>query len=151
MGDPVQLELDFGSPSTTFVEGTGELLDINALRRERAAQYQKEEDPNGLDQHTPGAKLDAGKVRMDLMLHGFARALVEVGKVTTYGAQKYTDNGWAAVSNGVARYSDAMQRHYMQEATEGEMDTDGSGLMHAAQVAWNALARLELMLRERKA
>jgi len=39
MGDPVQLELDFGSPSTTFVEGTGALLDMDALRHERAQQY----------------------------------------------------------------------------------------------------------------
>lgn len=108
-----------------------------------------EADPNGINQHAPGAKLDAGKVRMDLMLQGFARALLSVGEVTTYGAKKYTDNGWAAVPNGVARYSDAMQRHYLYESTEGPVDAE-SDLLHAAQVAWNALARLELMLREKK-
>lgn len=48
------------------------------------------------------------------------------------------------VDDGIARYTDAMDRHNL----EGIESHDDSGLLHAAQVAWNALARLELMLRE---
>lgn len=104
-------------------------------------------DPNGVDQHAPGAKLDAGKPRMFLVVGGFADALVHVAKVGTYGANKYTDNGWREVPDGVSRYTDAMLRHLLAE-THGDFD-DESGLMHAAHAAWNALARLQLMLNER--
>ena len=102
-----------------------------------------EADPNGMDAHAPGAKLDAGKNRLGLMLFGFAHALEEIGRVTTYGAKKYTENGWMLVENGRARYTDAMLRHLLREAT-GEQHDPETGLRHAAHAAWNALARLEL-------
>ncbi|BES72183.1 hypothetical protein RE428_32010 [Marinobacter nanhaiticus D15-8W] len=108
-----------------------------------------ESDPSGKDAHEPGAKLDAGKTRMSLVLGGFSLALTEVGKVGTYGANKYTDNGWMSVENGQARYSDAMLRHYFSEAAGEQCDKD-TNLRHAAHAAWNALARLELMLREER-
>lgn len=106
-----------------------------------------EKDPNGLDQHAPGAKLDSGKLRASLVLGAFSLALQEVCAVGTYGANKYSPNGWLSVDNGVERYTDAMLRHYLKEA-QGEVLDNESGLFHAAQVAWNALARLELMLRD---
>jgi len=87
-------------------------------------------------------------VRLGLVLGAFANALVEVGKVGTYGAQKYTDNGWLDVPNGEARYTDALLRHIFAETNEpNDPDTD---LRHAAHAAWNALARLELMIRKDK-
>src|SRR5690349_10466080 len=116
---------------------------------EAAIKHILETDPLGIDQHAPGSKLDAGKNRLGLVLGGFARALKEVGKVGTFGANKYTDNGWASVPNGVARYTDADLRHLIDELSGQELDSD-SGLLHAAQHAWNALARLELMLREKE-
>jgi hypothetical protein len=106
-----------------------------------------DKDPNGFDQHQPGAKLDAGKIRPQLVLGGFSRALEEVVKVGTYGANKYTDNGWIKVENGIERYSDAAMRHWLEEAQGIECDGE-SRLLHAAHFAWNALARLELMLRD---
>jgi len=106
-----------------------------------------ESDPHGKTQHETGAKLDAGKPRLGLVLGAFANALVEVGKVGTYGAQKYTDNGWLDVPKGEARYTDALLRHVFAETNEThDQDTQ---LPHAAHAAWNALARLELMLRKR--
>lgn len=105
-----------------------------------------EQDPHGKNPHEAGAKLDAGKNRLGMVLLGFSRALMAVGVVGTYGASKYSDNGWMAVPDGVARYTDAMYRH---QVTEGfESHEPSTGLLHAAQGAWNALARLELMLRE---
>lgn len=105
-------------------------------------------DPNGLGQHEPGAKLDAGKNRAGLVLNGFARALLEVSEVGTFGADKYTPQGWMQVPDGVERYTDAMYRHLLAEAA-GERDDPETGLYHAAHAAWNALARLDLILRGR--
>jgi hypothetical protein len=107
-----------------------------------------EKDPNGKSQHETGAKLDAGKNRLGLVLSGFSRALVEVGKVGTFGAAKYTPSGWLDVPNGVERYTDAELRHMFAFFCGEEHDPD-SGLHHLAHAAWNALACLELTLRER--
>lgn len=106
-----------------------------------------EHDPNGKVASEPGTKLDAGKCRLGLVLNGFAGALYEVGEVGTYGARKYSDNGWSQVPQGVERYTDAMYRHLLMEATGELLDPD-TNLHHAAHAAWNALARLDLMLRK---
>jgi len=109
--------------------------------------YVMETDPNGKLPSEAGAKLDAGKNKLGLMYQGFANALYEVGRVSTYGAEKYSPNGWVKVEDGVERYTDAMLRHFT-ESCKGEEIDEESGLLHDAQVAWNALARLELKLRE---
>lgn len=100
------------------------------------------------NQHAPGAKLDTGKPRVALVLNGFARALIEVSKVGTFGAKKYSDNGWIVVPNGIERYSDALDRHLLEENIT-ELDSE-SELLHAAHSAWNALARLDLILRAKE-
>lgn len=110
----------------------------------RAAE---EKDPHGIGQHQPGAKLDDGKNRLGLVLGEFARALKAVGQVGTFGAKKYTDGGWVSVAHGRARYTDALLRHLLDEAAGDHFDPQ-TGLSHAAHAAWNALARLDLMLRE---
>ncbi len=109
-----------------------------------------EADPTGREAGEPGAKLDAGKPRVGLMIDGFPRALLEVAKISTFGANKYSDGGWLRVPNGIARYKDAMQRHNLKIARGGIVDPD-SGLLHAAHAAWNALAILELMILEGEA
>ncbi len=105
-------------------------------------------DPNGKDQHESGAKLDQGKNRLGLVLNGFSGALQEVGEVGTYGANKYSDNGWVDVPKGLERYTDAMYRHLMKEASGETLDPD-TKLLHAAHSAWNALARLEFLLNKK--
>lgn len=105
-----------------------------------------ETDPNGLDAHTSGAKLDAGKPRPGLVLGGFARALLAVTRIGSYGAVKYTPNGWMEVPNGPERYDDAKLRHWLYEKSGIECDADTQEL-HAAHEAWNALARLDLIIR----
>jgi hypothetical protein len=106
-----------------------------------------DQDPTGRSAHEPGAKLDAGKPRCALVLGGFSRALEQVAQVGTFGAAKYTDNGWRTVPAGQERYTNAFWRHLLQESQGLESDPD-SGLLHAAHTAWNALARLELMLKQ---
>lgn len=108
---------------------------------------QVEADPNGKRSSEAGAKLDAGKNRLGLVLFGFSRALQAVGKVGTYGANKYSDNGWVDVPDGERRYTDALLRHLLREADGEALDQD-TQLHHAAHAAWNALARLDLMLRK---
>lgn len=105
-------------------------------------------DPNGKAQHEPGAKMDSGKAPiMQGVIQYFPRALQAVSMVSLVGAKKYAWKGWESVSDGFNRYSDALGRHLLAENTEGLIDNDTQQL-HAAQVAWNALARLELKLRE---
>jgi hypothetical protein len=107
-------------------------------------EARQEVDPNGIDQHKPGAKLDKGKPRVGLVLSGVSSALLAVSEVGTYGAQKYSDNGWIHVPQGAERYQDALLRHILAN----EHCDPESGLLHAAHAAWNALAVLELLLRD---
>lgn len=106
-----------------------------------------EKDPNGLSPSSPGAKLDANKNDLDLVLGDFANALEQVGLVGTFGANKYTRHGWISVPNGIDRYSSAMLRHYFKHKN-GELIDPESGLYHLSHLAWNALAVLELMYKE---
>lgn len=111
---------------------------------------QGERDPNGLQLKTPGAKADAGKVPvLQGLLDYFPRACLEVARVSTVGANKYSWKGWEKVSDGINRYGNALARHLLYEFIEGPNDAD-TGLLHASQQAWNALARLELILREQE-
>ena len=105
-----------------------------------------EADPNGLAPSAPGAKLDAGKPRASL-LKQFGLALLEVAKVATGGAAKYSAGGWQFVEDGIERYDNAKWRHALTEHYQ-PIDPD-FGLLHAAHEAWDALAKLELMCRER--
>lgn len=101
-----------------------------------------EKDPNGL-KHAPGAKLDKGKVQAALLTQ-FNLALLEVAKVATYGAHKYSKGGWKHVEDGVARYDDAKWRHGL--ATEAY--DPSTKLIHLAQEVWNGLAVLQLSLEQ---
>lgn len=103
--------------------------------------------PQPAPQPAGGVKYDAGKPRYGLVLGGFSRALERVVKVGTFGANKYSDDGWLSVPGGHARYTDAMLRHHFAEAGGEELDGE-SGMLHAAHRAWNALAVLELKLIE---
>src|SRR5690606_34954678 len=84
-----------------------------AMTKELAQRTER--DPNGIDPHSAGAKLDAGKVEPELIQRGFARALLAVADVGTYGATKYTRDGWQDVPAGVRRYTHAMSRHLSGE------------------------------------
>lgn len=105
-----------------------------------------ETDPTGRTPNAPGAKLDAGKAPL---LRGaiqyFPHALEAVAAVSEFGATKYTWNGWESVPDGINRYGDALARHLLRDGVDPQ-----SQLLHAAHAAWNALARLELILREER-
>ena len=103
-------------------------------------------DPHGVDAHTPGAKLDAGKYLPWLCMSGFAHALTAVADVTTKGARKYTKNGWVDVPDGEARYMESFARHTLALGRGEAVDAD-TGCLHKAQMIWNLMASLELELR----
>ena len=92
--------------------------------------------------HSPGAKADEGKNRLGLVLGGFAKALQLVGEVGTFGAKKYSDNGWKEVPDAKKRYTDAALRHLFKHL-EGEVYDPESGLSHLSHLAWNILALIE--------
>lgn len=116
---------------------------VNGLinkRREKSRYNSSDERGDDI-----GAKYDSGKPRCSLVIGGFPNALMSISRVATFGAEKYSDNGWRYVDNGEARYLDAAMRHLLSHLS-GENIDDESGEMHIAHFAWNVLAHLELIL-----
>lgn len=106
-----------------------------------------EADPQGLDPKTQGAKLDAGKVDLTFLMDYFPRALTAVCWVSEFGASKYSRGGWRGVPDGVSRYTKALLRHLFGVGRADPIPNLDPKDVHDAQVAWNALARLELKLK----
>jgi hypothetical protein len=127
-------------PSKTAQEALG------GAKARPASTLAPQADPFGLSQHSPGAKLDLGKLRFELVLSDFSMALEAVVRVGTYGATKYTDHGWLTVPNGYNRYLDAQGRHRSARWI-GELHDPETQMLHLAHEAWNTLAALELYLR----
>lgn len=80
-----------------------------------------------------GVKDDGAKIRLDLVP---PELIEEVGKVLTFGAAKYTPNGWQTVPNGEERYYAALLRHLIAYK-RGEINDPESGLPHLSHVATN--------------
>ena len=96
-----------------------------------------------------GKKYDEGKNRMGLVLQGFSNALWEVGRVGTFGCQKYGEGNWQYLENGIDRYKDALFRHLFQWMQGEEIDKE-SGIKHLSHALWNLTAVLEFIMREEK-
>lgn len=110
----------------------------------------EETDPNGKDLKAGGAKADAGKIPVVRgALHYFPRAITAVAELSQIGANKYSWKGWESVSDGINRYGDAMGRHELKIESDYSRRDPDTGVLEAVAVAWNALARLELILREK--
>jgi len=103
----------------------------------------EEKDPAGKSAGDSGAKMDEGKIRIDLIFDGMPLALKAVAEVATFGANKYSEGGWQHVPDGFKRYTAAMDRHRLECGEDPD-----SNMLHDAHLAWNALARLELKLRK---
>lgn len=89
----------------------------------------------------PATKYDTGKTMLSLVPAG---PLVELAKVYTLGAKKYTPYNWA---NGFAfsRVESAMMRHLMRWWDGEELDPD-DGQHHLDSVAWGAFTLRHFML-----
>ena len=101
-----------------------------------------------LQEATPevGIKYDGGKPRLAEMVVDFAPEMIELCKVWEFGADKYSKSNWKLVDNGIDRYTNAMLRHLLAETNN--LYDDESKLLHAAHIAWGALARLHFILKE---
>lgn len=108
----------------------------------------KESDPDGKNPHERGAKLDAGKSFPALVIRGFSKAISKVVEVGTFGALKYSRNGWMYVENGLERYEDALYRHLLADLNGETLDPE-TKLPHLAHAAWNILAIIELREKNR--
>jgi len=100
------------------------------------------------DMQQIGKKFDNGKPRLAEMIQDFRFSLIEVAKIWEFGANKYDKGNWRYVENGENRYTNAMLRHLVAEM-DSKTDEE-SKLLHAAHVAWNALARLHFILEKEK-
>ena len=96
-----------------------------------------------------GAKHDQGKfLPFKGFMQQFPAAVLAVAALSEYGANKYDWDNWKYVPDGAARYTEAMLRHLLEEANEDRAVDAGSDLPHIIHTAWNAMARLELYMRE---
>lgn len=82
-----------------------------------------------------GVKLDEDKIRLDLV----DPCLIEgVGEVLTFGARKYTPNGWQHVPDAKQRYEAALMRHFMDYKKSERLDKE-SNLSHLKHMATNVM------------
>lgn len=117
---------------------------LNAIPREQRMKETTADDPGKIE--AGAIKYDAGKSPIFRgLINYFPRACEQVASVSAFGATKYSWMGWRSVDEGHGRYSDALVRHLTSEG-KGEVEDRDSGLLHAAHVAWNAMARLELLI-----
>lgn len=80
-------------------------------------------------------KNDKKKARFELIDPFFEE---ELAKVLTYGAEKYADNNWQNLEDGIDRHYAALRRH-LAAYRQGEYYDEESGMPHLWHVAANAM------------
>jgi len=145
-------QLDTCEQTTRRFKATCENISLNAPNN--TTEITKNNKPletteNIKQLHLPGMKYDEGKPNLSLVFGGFNKALLDVGYIGTFGARKYTPNGWKDVENLYERYSSALLRHMFAAMSTRVKDIydNETGRLHLAHVAWNALALTEHMLK----
>ena len=86
-----------------------------------------------------GLKFDSAKPEMYLLP---PLATLEVGKVLTYGAQKYDAHNWRKLENLQDRYTSAAMRHLLAHMA-GEKVDEETGLSHLAHAMCCLMFKLE--------
>ena len=96
-------------------------------------------------------KNDKGKLRYGLILKSMAICIVELVKLSEFGANRYGEDNWQTLDNGADRYMESLLRHLSEEHLHGPGAIDnglhGSQLLHATAIAWNAMAYLWFVLK----
>lgn len=122
------------------------------MSKSHCGENVKSPEARGLDgvgnSYTPvrgdETKFDGGKLLWDLLPWDAVEKVVEI---QTYGADKYTEDGWKTVPNAERRYFAALMRHLVAEKN-GETYDKESGNLHLAHVATNALFLLWFKLQK---
>jgi len=91
-----------------------------------------------------GKKFDGEKPRLHLLP---PKALVEVGKVLTFGAQKYDEQNWRKLDRLQERYTGAALRHIFSHM-DGERWDNETGYSHLAHAICCLLFKLEIETEE---
>lgn len=86
-----------------------------------------------------GRKYDGDKPKLYLLP---PRSILEVGKVLTYGAEKYDAENWRKVDDLQNRYTSAALRHIFAHI-DGEKNDEETGLSHLAHAMCCLLFKLE--------
>lgn len=86
-----------------------------------------------------GKKYDSEKPQLCLLP---PKALVEVGKVLSFGANKYAPENWKKVADLENRYTSAALRHIFADMA-GEVQDEETGLDHLAHAVCCLLFILE--------
>lgn len=77
------------------------------------------------------------------------KAINEVAKVLTFGAQKYDEENWRKLDNLQSRYTSGALRHIFAHIDSETLDTE-SGLSHLAHAICCLLFKLEIELEDAK-
>ena len=86
-----------------------------------------------------GKKYDSGKPKLYLLP---PKSINEVGKVLTFGAEKYDPHNWRKVDDLQNRYSSAALRHIFAHI-DGEDVDEETGLSHLAHAICCLMFKLE--------
>jgi len=110
-----------------------------------------EEDKEEAEEELKGVKTDSHKVDISVLFKQFPRALTAVAEASAYGHNKYRETdkdmlNFTRVENAESRYRGALMRHERDRYTDGYLDSE-SNLPHIYHKAWNALAELEMHLK----
>ena len=93
-----------------------------------------------------GKKWDGEKPKLHLLP---PKAILEVGKVLTYGAEKYDEENWRKLDNLQDRYTSAALRHLFAHI-DGEETDEETQLSHLAHAMCSLLFKLEIELENAK-
>ena len=93
-----------------------------------------------------GKKYDSDKPKMHLLP---PKALLEVAKVLTFGAEKYGEENWREVADAQNRYASASLRHSFSHLDKEELDEE-TNYSHLAHAICCLLFKLELELENEK-
>ena len=89
-----------------------------------------------------GIKYDSAKPRMNLLP---PKAIIEISKVLTFGAEKYDAENWRKLDDLQNRYTAGALRHIFAHM-DGEKDDPESNISHLAHALCCLLFKLEIEL-----
>jgi hypothetical protein len=83
----------------------------------------------------------------------FPRAMAELARISEFGVKKYkvVMGDMTYLDQSADYYLEKIGKHLLEEALRGPVNEEDGGVKHAGQIAWNALARLERMLKDEDA
>lgn len=105
---------------------------------------------------TQGLKNDQNKLPLGTVIQKqFPNAIEAIAKCSEFGHKKYSesDNDWLnyqRIDDAMFRYTNATIRHFFAEGGDNDKIDKDSSLPHIYQTAWNAIARLEVYLKNKK-